>query len=83
MEVYYETRYNTLLRLDGNLSKWGLFETSRKAIEKKIKTRRELSRALALFEAADVSTVGINFNCVLNNMSDYHNYCPISFKLKR
>ena len=69
--------------MDASLSKWGLFEAARKIIEKKVKARREFTRSLALFEAADVSDVGVNFNCIVSNMSDYQNYCPISFKLKR
>jgi hypothetical protein len=30
-----------------------------------------------------VSQIGIHINCILNNMSEYLNYCPISYKLKR
>lgn len=30
-----------------------------------------------------MSSVSINFNCILNNLSEYGNYCPISYKLRR
>lgn len=33
-------KYNNLTVLDANLSKWGLFETAKKVIDKKIKAKK-------------------------------------------
>jgi len=55
--------------LDGNLSKWGLFESAKKEIQKKIKAKKELTRALALHNASSISDAGFNFNCILSNLS--------------
>ncbi len=33
-------KYNNLIVLDANLSKWGLFEAAKKVIDKKIKAKK-------------------------------------------
>ncbi len=38
---------------------------------------------MTLLDPADTSHIGIHVNCVLHNLSEYQNYCPISYKLKR
>ena len=32
VEIYYETKYNNISFLDSKLSKWGLFEQTRKLV---------------------------------------------------
>lgn len=69
--------------LDAKISKWGLYEQAKNSIELKMKSRKEFVRCLITHEPAWVSNVGLNFNCILNNLSDYANYCPISYKIRR
>jgi hypothetical protein len=33
--------------------------------------------------AADISNVGISFNTIIYNLSEYLNFCPISYKIRR
>jgi len=33
--------------------------------------------------AADISHAGISFNTIIHNLSEYLNYCPISYKIRR
>lgn len=69
--------------VDGNLSKWGIFEQSKKEIERKVKARRIFIRDIITHSASDVTHVGLSFNCILHNLSEYLNFCPISYKIRR
>ena len=69
--------------IDGNLSKWGIFEEARVELEKKIKAKRVFIKDLVTHAATDVTHVGISNNCILFNLSDYQNFCPISYKIRR
>ena len=71
VEIYYSTRYNNLKKIDGNLSKWGIFEESKKEIEKKIKAKRTFIRDLAKHSATEITNIGFSFNCIINNISEY------------
>lgn len=83
VEVYFLIKFNSLEMLDAKISKWGLFEKAKEAIQSKVKSRKELVRSLVTHTAASVSNVGLNFNCILHNLSEYANYCPISYKIRR
>lgn len=83
VEVYFATQYNNIRMLDGKVSKWGLFEEARKHIESKIKARKDLVRLMVTHSAAAVSDVGLHYNCIINNLSSFGNWCPISFKIRR
>jgi hypothetical protein len=69
--------------VDGNLSKWGIFEQVRSEVERKIKARRCFLRELVMHGAVDVTDVGLSSNCILFNISEYYNFCPISYKIRR
>ncbi len=81
--MYFQTKFNNLDVLDGKISKWGLFEQVRNALERKNKSRKDFVRSLVTHTATAASNVGLNFNCILNNLSEFANYCPISYKIRR
>ena len=83
IEVYYLSKFNNVKVIDGNLSKWGIFEQARTEIEKKIKAKRIFIKDLITHAATDVTHVGLSNNCILFNLSDYQNFCPISYKIRR
>ena len=83
IEVYYLCKFNNVQVIDGNLSKWGIFEQARTEIEKKIKAKRVFIKDLVTHAATDVTHVGLSNNCILFNLSDYQNFCPISYKIRR
>ena len=83
VEGYYMKRYNNLKKLDGHLSKWGIFETAKNEITVTIRRRREFVRALTTHTPAAVSKVGLSYNCIINNLSDYSIFCPASYKIRR
>ena len=60
-----------------------MFETARKDIEAKVRARKGFARSLITHTATPVSNLGLHFNCILNNLSEFDNFCPISYKIRR
>jgi YHS domain-containing protein len=48
-----------------------------------VKARRNFIRDLVTHSASDVTHIGLSSNCVLHNISEYLNFCPISYKIRR
>ena len=69
--------------MDGRVSKWGLFELGRKEIEKRVKGKKNFVRSLITHSPTQASNIGLHFNCILNNLCEFGNYCPISYKIRR
>ena len=40
-------------------------------------------RDLVTHAATDVTDIGLSSNCILHNISEYLNFCPISYKIRR
>jgi hypothetical protein len=40
-------------------------------------------RDLVTHSAIDVTHIGLSSNCILFNLSEYLNFCPISYKIRR
>lgn len=83
MEIYYNSKYNNVKLVNGNLSKWGVLEQTKTEIERKVKARRNFIIDLVTHSASDVTHIGLSSNCVLHNISEYLNFCPISYKIRR
>lgn len=60
-----------------------MFEIAKNDILLKIKSRKDLVRSLVTHSATPASNIGLNFNCILSNLSDFGIYCPISYKIRR
>lgn len=80
LENFYLVHYNNVKFLNGNLSKWGLYERAKLYIQKTIKQRQMLARALVLREPCLVGDLAIGQKVILEFLSDFRNYCPVSFK---
>lgn len=48
-----------------------------------MKAKRNFIKDLVTHSATDVTHVGLSFNCILHNLSEYLNFCPISYKIRR
>ena len=60
-----------------------MFEQAKAEIEKKIKNKKDFVRSLVTHSATAASNVGLNFNTIINNLSEFGIFCPISYKIRR
>lgn len=83
VQAYYDNKLHNMKRLDGHLSKWGLFEGAKSQIQQTVKAHRQFTRSLVTHSPASASRVGLSYNCIINNLSDYSTFSPVSYKIKR
>lgn len=76
-------KYNNIRFLDGRISKWGIYEIAKEFILESVKAKQELVRSLVCKEPIKAVNIGLSFNLILNNLSDYLNFCLVTYRTQR
>lgn len=83
LEIFFMNRYNNIRFLDGRINKWGIFEAAKHFIEQTTKSKLNMISSVSCRSPISAASVSLSFNSILNNLSDFGNYCLVTYKTQR
>eukprot|EP00825_Cyclidium_porcatum_P011085 TRINITY_DN1566_c0_g1_i6.p1 TRINITY_DN1566_c0_g1~~TRINITY_DN1566_c0_g1_i6.p1 ORF type:complete len:1401 (+),score=376.97 TRINITY_DN1566_c0_g1_i6:144-4346(+) len=83
LENYYIQNFNNVRFLNSKISKWGLLDQARESIYESLHQRQLFARSLITDEAVPVGNMSLTQEIIINNLSVFLNYSPVSIKANR
>ncbi|KAL4506760.1 hypothetical protein ABPG72_001181 [Tetrahymena utriculariae] len=83
LENYYLDTFNNIRFIDGNISKWGIFDQAKKFIHSSLLSKYQFTRAIVTSSPANVSEMSLTRAEILENIGKFKNYSPVSMKIQK
>lgn len=76
-------KYNNVRYLDAKMSKWGVFEIAKNHFNRVLECRQNVARDILCKQPIQMRDLGFSFNSIVYNLSEYKNYCIVTFRSQR